>query len=934
MEQNALYNSEKGSEVGGPGSVGSLSNVGERERDPLPTSPVASFTTSSSWRTKSSHDRFRTGSPPTRDSSGPPSRQHDPRSSPFDTLDSHTMSDSASKFSEFSIDPDYNIPPKPKSAPPINPLTHYKDAFSVNMSSQAMANSLTPYSQQQNPSQAGHLDKLSMDVMYHTQQSSSLSGLSIVPRLLHGKDGKPYLGKIHLKELDGDEIDMEKQRIKLMFYEKQHAEKCLQEESNVAASSKQERENTPNFQLAYTHPQDTQALPNLKEEDPNIYSDDEELLPGTAELLRELKTLEHMASEQRRRWKELKVARERESLNLKQRELEFEEQQLHESSGALGLVQQERWQKEQKRKLRSLERFRTDQQEKIQKLETDEHHAKSKLKALDTNIRELQKQLEASSRPTSAAIINSHMQAYHLDLPSKLPPERPSSRRDNGASRTHMFTSEPHLPGNEGYGGIKSEAVMQPEREWPKEPNSKPNPARFISMESITTSSLPGNELPEFSREIVNTISESTNMTEPTQDDPIPVKWPNPGKVAPNMADDPYGSELQSKFSYSDDEFLIDKERMMRLREEFLQPVGHPQPFNAKNLASSPFQQQEHQPSRVVLNSSHYQQPVSVTKADHTSNDATESSRPQYRGQGGPPKQPAPHPPERPSSGRTNHHYSRSNRPRPHTRNHNHSSETSSAVSVATSSTSRANAHFTTVDTVKATDAPDVVPTFSASPPLISVQLTGSGSKQAMKRAPEQMSVFPSSTSRPYSPYRDHPPQYAVPSASGGVMYDIPKKATTKPPVVAPLLVYDQPRSTSSSLQHTSNHISPTSPHPQQPSCPPPPEMNRSSPFHNLHHERSNLHKQLPPPLPSLPQHYDMPKPIADSPIKPVERELRQAPPSSSSHPYQYHGLPTKPTAHSYSRGRQDGLVHADRGYRGHAATRPTQRIQRQQTEL
>ena len=84
---------------------------------------------SSSRRTKSSYERHshRTRSPPVRDSTEPSSRQPNEHStSPFDTLESleaQTMSDSASKFSDFSAEPDYSAPPL-KSAPPVGVHPH------------------------------------------------------------------------------------------------------------------------------------------------------------------------------------------------------------------------------------------------------------------------------------------------------------------------------------------------------------------------------------------------------------------------------------------------------------------------------------------------------------------------------------------------------------------------------------------------------------------------------------------------------------------------------------------------------------------------------------------------------------------------------------------------------------------------------------------
>ena len=282
------------------------------------------------------------------------------------------MSDSASKFSDFSAEPDYSAPPL-KSAPPVgvHPHMSYKDAFNACLSSQQMSNSLTPYSQQQIPSQPGHLDKLSMDVLYHTQQSgASLSGISsIVPQLLQAKGGKPYLGKVHLKELDGDEIDLEKQRIKLMFYEKKNEERTLCEEEE---SSPTQEAGTVSPQKAFTSsspPNAHQFQPHtdLEEERGNVFFDEDGQIPETRDLLQELETLEHMAAEQRRRCKELKYARERESLNLKKAEVEFQEQELLEPAAggvmSTSIIHQERWQKEQNKRLRQLERFRAEQKD-------------------------------------------------------------------------------------------------------------------------------------------------------------------------------------------------------------------------------------------------------------------------------------------------------------------------------------------------------------------------------------------------------------------------------------------------------------------------------------------------------------------------------------------------------------------------------------------
>ena len=362
------------------------------------------------------------------------------------------MSDCASKFSDYSAEPEYTSP-APKSAPPVSsiPPLSYRDAFnSSSLCSQHMSNSLTPYSQQQVPSQPGHLDRLSMDVMYHTPQSgASLSGISsIVPRMIQGKGGKPYLGRIHLKELEGDEIDLEKQRIKLMFYEKKNEERALQEEDE--ASLQQEASTADSMQKGYNPsppapPMNTHqfhGLSSLEEDQGKVFWDDDGQSPEVRELLHELTTLEHMATEKRRHYKELKYARERENLNLQKAEVEFQKQELLEpaTGGAMSMsvAHQEKWQKEQKKRLRQLERYRTEQKDKMQKIEVEEHHTKAKLKAIETSIHDLRQRIDVvvmsrhpklnnSARSLTVGYTTTYLYNY-LGLPTKPPAPRSYSR--------------------------------------------------------------------------------------------------------------------------------------------------------------------------------------------------------------------------------------------------------------------------------------------------------------------------------------------------------------------------------------------------------------------------------------------------------------------------------------------------------------------------
>lgn len=936
MEQNTIYNSDKGSEIERPGSTSSLSNIADQDGR---TSPVPSFATSSSRRTKSSYEKYshRTGSPPVRDTSGPSSRQHEAHSaSPFDTLeslDTRTMSDSASKFSDYSAEPEYSSPP-PKSAPPASVIPHmsYKDAFITSLNSQQMSNSLTSYSQQQIPSQTGHLDKLSMDVMYHTQQSgASLSGISsIVPQLLQGKGGRPYLGKVHLKELDGDEIDLEKQRIRLMFYEKKNEERALREEEETSP----DQETAPRQAYASSSPDEQQQqFQMLEKEREMVFSDDDGVqMPETKELLQELDTLEQATSEQRRMCKDLKYARERESLKLKRAEVEFKEQELLEPDmgGAMSMsaIHQERWQKEQKRRLRQLERFRAEQKDKIQGIEVEEHRAKAKLKAYQANLLELKQRLDAMISELSS-------------VPNLVPPQVTGgeSSRANGISST--FTGELHHRDDQHFMPIDSDPAMPPEREWPKDANPKSNPGRFISMESINSSSLVGgNEVPEFSRELVNTISESTNMTEPTQDEAVAARW-NSKYVT--ESDDPYADEFSSKFSYSDYEFFMDNRRT-KLEPEI--PVDA-HPFNSTSENDLQRPSYPHSSTRSPnghINSYHNHHRLNGGGAIDDEEDSEDGRVQQFGQRRKIPPPPASEKLQNYASGRIDHHYSRSNRPRLHNRNHMHTSDNMSTVSGVSLASSRAHTDFLTSDTFKpsvSNIAPDLVPgdssftaTRNISPPMkLPAQLTTdsppSRSLDHVLAPHSPSSVAPTS----YPLYREHPspqPVYSTPTNNSAV-YDVPRKS--KPNAVP--AIYDQPRPTPSSPKQSVNHV------PTSNSTSPQPSHTKTDLKHTSYHSKpqewtNSTHFN------SHEQHYDIPKPVSEqnrSTITSTDRDIaRQTATNTSVSPYQYHGLPTKPPPpRSYSRGRhQDSLGYSgDRGFRGQM-TRPShpQRVQRQQTEL
>ena len=955
MEQNSIFNPERGSEAeGGPGSNSPMSNTADT--DTHASSPVPSFTTSSSRRTKSSYDRHRTGSPPERDTSRLPSRLHEGHSvSPFDALDSleaQTMSDSASKFSDYSAEPEYNVPP-PQSAPPVSTIS-YKDAFNTSNSlcSQQMSSSLTPYG----PSQ--QMDKLSTDVMYHTPQSgASLSGISsIMPRLLQGRGGKPYLGRVHLKELDGDEIDLEKQRIKLMFYEKKNEERVLREEEEISsqaqdapspATSRKVYPSSPPGPPPVSTAHKFEIPTSLEEGHGNgfsAFSDPEVPLPDPKKLLEDLETLEHMASEQRRRCKELSVAREKENLDLKRAEVEFKEQELLDPGPGTGgtsvsMAQQERWQKEHKKRLRHLERYRLAQRDKMRRMDADERHATAKLEAYEYQIYEIRQQLEAigNHRSSSVAIVESHLQSYGR------PSERSFSRTTSGCSTS--FPGDMQAREDKIFQTISEVDEAKPEREWPQQDHQKTNPARFVSTESINSSSVVGTtEVPEFSREIVNTISESTNMTEPTQDD-VPIPTSGWGSKYVANSDDPYAGEYASKYTYSDDEFFMDDRRV------FKPEVPHFHIGGEREVQRSPYHHDRQSPRLLNGHVVHgYHENGGGAFVDNPSGDE-EFRAPHWEGLHPHSKKKLPPPPllDRPqnyTSGRTDHHYSRSNRPRLHHRNQaSHMSDNLSTVSgISTSSsyfTNQNGDHFK--------------PTSSKLSSPTSAKFSVDGHHLASTPHPHSPGLGPPSPS--YSPFRDHPhlpPStaqhiYSVPNTSSGpsspaAIYDVPGKGSGKSKTSSPApAIYDHPRPSTSSPPHVQNHVAPLSPSSLPPSsttAASPHDPNPHSPFHYPSKPHDRPHYTT---APTHEQHYDTPKPQTG----PYVPELVQLPPTllssdrdlarqtasnMAAHPYQYHGLPTKPMGpRSYSRGRQD--YGADRGARGQNP-RPPQRVQRQQTEL
>ena len=521
--------------------ISSLSNIPERDR---PVSPGTSYTTSSTQFRRNSSDRGygRPPTPPVRDSepSRPPPDHHssytniDGDGSTL-ALDAPTVSEAPSKFSEYSTNELDNILrslPPPASSTGAHMLP-YKDSTFSSLSSQLTLESqqmLTPYSQQHNQSQQQmqQLDKLSMDVMLHTQLSgASMQGgiTAMVPRL---KKAASHLDRSGLKELEMDEIDLEKQRIQLMFYQQQQ----------------QKSQNDSN--LNHQNGQDNGAE-EAQTNDEALSEDDD---PITV-LKQELESLEQIVSDQRKKFREIKFSREREELSLKKIEMRFREQELMNGTFTLNPSDQHRWQAEQKKRLREFERLKKEQKERLQQIEYNEHRARSKLKAYETQVNETREQLKnmLASLQTPANAVSSAKPEYQTyDVPSKLVLER-----DVGSGQNPQKSCRNDIPST----------TFNTEWDW----GSKSiGDSHIMSVENMSMGTF---EPPDIAREIIHTMSES-NLTEPTQDDSRPVRGTTTSYYKPQ----PELYAANSKITLDTDRDELLSEQDDRLRRGYKEEQG------------------------------------------------------------------------------------------------------------------------------------------------------------------------------------------------------------------------------------------------------------------------------------------------------------------------------------------------------------------------
>ena len=548
LEQNVHYQTDRGSEIDLRSSRSSLTNISERDR---PGSPSNGYSSSHYQREVVSErgggGYYRPTSPPVRDSA-PSSRPADyPYPSRYNgygsssALDVQAMSESPTKFSEYTI-PEMDEPvfhPRPVlGAPPITSnAPGHKNTFS-SLSSQMTVESqqmLTPFSQQQTPSQQQqqqHLDKLSMDVMLHTQLSgASIQGgiTSLIPKFNQAKnvktcDGKPHLDRADLKELDMDEIDLEKQRIRLMFYEQQRQEKEKKETS------------------CHRNSGSVEVLEGTTDKEDHCLS--------TEQLRQELESLDQIVSDQKKKYREIKMAREREEQNLKQAEKELYMERVNPND-------QHQWHVEQKRRLREIEKLKSEQNERLQQIQYNEHRAKNKLKAIEAQATLIRQQLQKAEAAAMAAA---------KSVPQDVSSRSPSQAKSGFKGGYDVFPSK--LPSNDRPRAEErcvDQSATSNTIEWDID-GSKCVPAHAISFESMSTAIM--FDQPEIARELATTISESI-LTEPTQDDPAPTKWPPNGfgsrGLLPN--EDFFSTKSHSRntlITESDDIFLNQDKRMRR----------------------------------------------------------------------------------------------------------------------------------------------------------------------------------------------------------------------------------------------------------------------------------------------------------------------------------------------------------------------------------
>ncbi|XP_019848684.1 PREDICTED: uncharacterized protein LOC105316712 [Amphimedon queenslandica] len=236
-------------------------------------------------------------------------------------------------------------------------------------------------------------EKLSMEVGYHTQLSST--GLSVSSVLDHlPKKGKKAGIGLQLQGLEVDEIELEKQRMQLLFYRQQKERKDQLDPSSAPVDDSQQSAS------------DAWPAGNEQQYEGKGQGDEEDLLVEPEKLLQvakikqDLEYVKKMINEQRKRCRELQFAKERGEQSLNQAEARFKSQSRH-FVPYMRHEDEMRWQRDQKRKLKEWERFSAEKKNELHHIEVKEIEAKTRLRALEQHASDLKKQLatcEISSR--------------------------------------------------------------------------------------------------------------------------------------------------------------------------------------------------------------------------------------------------------------------------------------------------------------------------------------------------------------------------------------------------------------------------------------------------------------------------------------------------------------------------------------------------------
>ena len=307
------------------------------------------------------------------------------------------------------------------------------------------------------------LEKLSMEVGCHTQSNVSTAGLSVTSVLEHlarkGRETKDKTGlkSNEVKGLDVDELELEKQRMKFLFYEQRNETKDADSATNALD---QQPPMDPNTKVSEWVNKDHEILT----EDDDLIMDPEKIVQIT-NLQQKVDSLKKVISEQRKKHREIQFAKERVKQCLAEEEKKA--QQIRNVRPFMKIDDPTRWQKDQKKRLKDWDRLKREKTNELQKYECKERGSKSHLKALEQHLGELKKQLQACEG-------------------------------SSGSGRMLSVSEE--------FGSSKLLNEI-PEGDW----TSSNRPPRIMSTDSITTeSSFMSGDNPEISKDVISIDSDAS----------------------------------------------------------------------------------------------------------------------------------------------------------------------------------------------------------------------------------------------------------------------------------------------------------------------------------------------------------------------------------------------------------------------------------------